>query len=82
MAANQQQIIQNQISVLSDEDLDKVLLFVKTLTSNEKSKTTRPISELFAGLSAKIPVDEWKQLPSDGAENHDHYLYRAPKKTK
>lgn len=31
-------------------------------------------------LVAEIPDDVLEKLPVDGAENHDHYLYGAPKK--
>lgn len=82
MSANLQQIVQNQISVLSNEDLDKVLRFVKMLRPSDKLTTAKPISDLFAELSSELPIDEWEQSPSDGAENHDHYLYGAPKKKK
>ncbi len=82
MSANLQEIVQSQISVLSNEDLDKVLRFVKMLKQSEKLATAKPISELFAELRSELPVDEWEQFPSDGAENHDHYLYGAPKKKK
>ena len=27
-----------------------------------------------------IPEEELDKIPHDGAENHDHYLYGAPKK--
>ena len=32
------------------------------------------------GMVRDIPAEEWQKLPTDGAENHDHYLYGAPKK--
>ncbi len=32
------------------------------------------------GMERDIPAEEWQKLPTDGAENHDHYLYGAPKK--
>jgi len=37
--------------------------------------THRPISEIFEELSSQIPLEEWAELPRDGAEQHDHYLY-------
>lgn len=36
--------------------------------------------EKIAAITASIPVQEWEKLPSDLAENHDHYLYGAPKR--
>lgn len=36
---------------------------------------------LLEGMKQDIPEEEWEKLPTDGAENHDHYLYGAPKKS-
>ncbi len=30
-------------------------------------------------IQAQVPAAEWAKLPHDGAINHDHYLYGAPK---
>lgn len=27
-----------------------------------------------------VPPEEWEKLPTDGAINHDHYLYGSPKR--
>ena len=35
---------------------------------------------MLEGMERDIPAEEWDKLPTDGAENHDHYLYGAPKK--
>jgi hypothetical protein len=40
----------------------------------------RPIWEVIAERVQQIPEEELEKLPHDGAENHDHYLYGAPKK--
>jgi hypothetical protein len=39
----------------------------------------RPIWEVIAERVKEIPEEELDKLPHDGAENHDHYLYGAPK---
>lgn len=81
MSANLQQIIQEQIRVLSDDEIKKVLDFVQNLRKEKKPfPATKSISAIFRELSDQIPFEEWNELPSDGAENHDHYLYAAPKK--
>jgi predicted DNA-binding antitoxin AbrB/MazE fold protein len=41
--------------------------------------TDMPIWEYAAQLMREIPEDEVKTLPNDGASQHDHYLYGAPK---
>ena len=82
MSANLQHTIQEQIRVLSEEEMRQVLNFVNNLRKEKVTLQSKPISAIFEDLSREIPLDEWRELPSDGAENHDHYLYGAPKKTK
>ncbi len=40
----------------------------------------RPIWERILERAAAIPDEEWNKLPTDLAEQHDHYLYGAPKR--
>jgi len=82
MSANLQHTIQEQMRVLSEEEMRQVLNFVNGLRKEKAASQVKPISAIFEELSNEIPLDEWRELPSDGAENHDHYLYGAPKKTK
>lgn len=82
MSANLQHIIQQQVQELSEDEMRRVLNFVNDLREEKKSSQAKPISAIFEDLSGEIPLEEWSKLPADGAENHDHYLYGAPKKTK
>jgi len=41
--------------------------------------TDMPIWEYAAQLMRDIPGDQLQALPTDGASQHDHYLYGAPK---
>ncbi len=82
MSANLQQTIQEQIRVLSEDEMRLVLSFVDGLRKEKTSLRAKPISAIFEDLSSELPLEQWRELPSDGAENHDHYLYGAPKKTK
>lgn len=36
---------------------------------------------ILEGMERDIPQAEWGKLPTDGAEEHDHYLYGSPKKS-
>ena len=36
-------------------------------------------AERIAAISARIPEDQFKDIPTDAARNLDHYLYGAPK---
>ena len=40
----------------------------------------RPTWEVALDLFKDIPEEEWENLPSDGALEHDHYIYGTPKK--
>jgi hypothetical protein len=43
--------------------------------------TPRPhISEVIRERMSKIPAEVWKDFPSDGASEHDHYIYGLPKR--
>ena len=40
----------------------------------------KPIWEVAADLSREIPTGAVDLLPTDGATQHDHYLYAVPKR--
>jgi Arc/MetJ-type ribon-helix-helix transcriptional regulator len=40
----------------------------------------KPIWEEALELTADVPAQEWDKLPSDLAEQHDHYIYGTPKR--
>lgn len=58
----------------------KVLAIIERKVSDLVKADTRPIWEVAKEISESVPLEEWEKLPSDGAVNHDHYLYGAPKK--
>jgi antitoxin component of MazEF toxin-antitoxin module len=39
------------------------------------------MAEWIKDLIADIPPEELDKLPTDGASQHDHYLYGTPKRT-
>jgi antitoxin component of MazEF toxin-antitoxin module len=39
-----------------------------------------PFWERIAALAADIPAEELDKLPTDGASQHDHYIYGTPKR--
>jgi Arc/MetJ-type ribon-helix-helix transcriptional regulator len=41
----------------------------------------KPIWEEILELTADVPDEEWDKLPTDLAEQHDHYIYGTPKRT-
>jgi antitoxin component of MazEF toxin-antitoxin module len=40
----------------------------------------RPIWERIAEMVADVPPEELAKLPTDGASQHDHYIYGTPKR--
>ncbi|MGV0026274.1 hypothetical protein [Phormidesmis priestleyi] len=49
------------------------------LNNEETPHNSKPIWELFEEFTKDIPEDVLAQLPTDGAIQHDHYLYSSPK---
>lgn len=76
------QTIFEKVKTLSLDKQRKVLEIVEKKVSVSQKKDSRPIWEVIAEISSQVPDEEWAKLPADGAENHDHYLYGAPKKQK
>jgi Arc/MetJ-type ribon-helix-helix transcriptional regulator len=40
----------------------------------------KPIWEVAEEIRKRIPAEEWTKLPTDGAEQIDHYIYGSPKR--
>jgi Tfp pilus assembly protein PilN len=85
MSANLEQSILEKLQALPDDKRQEVLALVESLLDKEQLVQTesarRPISEIFEELSSRIPLEEWAELPRDGAEQHDHYLYGSHKRS-
>ncbi len=73
----EQQIVE-KIQTLSDEEREQVLRYVEEVLSKRNRKRTlgEKIKEIAAGVSEEV----WEKIPSDGSEQHDHYIYGTPKK--
>ena len=66
------------VKVLPKTKQKKVLDFVSELQAEETS-----LKSLFQRIEERgqnIPDEVWKEMPSDGSINHDHYLYGAKKR--
>lgn len=77
------QEIERSPDELLEEFLD-FILFVKSRRQNNLSdqsfESSKPFWEFAAELEHDIPQEVLDTMPTDGAENHDHYLYSAQKK--
>ncbi len=46
----------------------------------DAAQKQKPIWEEILELTADVPDEEWDKLPTDLAEQHDHYIYGTPKR--
>ena len=49
-------------------------------TDPAASPRHKPLGDIAADLLHDVPDDDFAQLPVDGAEQHDHYIYGTPKR--
>ena len=75
MQTNVAEKISHRVKLLPVEKQEQVLEFVESL-----GVPRRTFLDIVKEIEETIPDDVLAQLPTDGAENHDHYLYGAPKK--
>ncbi|HEY2866865.1 MAG TPA: hypothetical protein VGJ02_07225 [Pyrinomonadaceae bacterium] len=64
-----------RVKRLSVEQQEKILEFVESFEPPRRS-----LLDVVKEIEETIPPEVLEKLPIDGAENHDHYLYGAPKK--
>jgi hypothetical protein len=48
--------------------------------SYDQSENTQSLGEFAEELVADIPEEVLNELPTDSAEQHDHYIYGTPKR--
>lgn len=78
MSINLENVISEKVRALPVERQREVLEFVERLETPVPPRRT--LGEIADELLKDVPREVIEQLPVDGAENHDHYLYGAPKK--
>ncbi|AFY34376.1 hypothetical protein [Calothrix sp. PCC 7507] len=70
------QELEHSSDILLEEFLDFILF---TKQRRQTPADYKPIWEVAADLTQDIPPEILETLPTDGAEQHDHYLYGTPK---
>lgn len=70
--------IANKRGPLSEKEQEGVLQYVDGVFDGHKRRRT--LGEQIAEIFADITDEEWEKLPTDGAEQHDHYIYGTPKR--
>jgi len=59
--------------------LDKILADAPGQVDEPKPES-RPIWDVILDNMKDVPAQEFARLPKDGASEHDHCLYRHPKR--
>jgi hypothetical protein len=67
---------------IENTELDIILVYqsVQEPKLDILTKKSKSIWQLSEDFIKDIPTEELNQLPTDGAEQHDHYIYGTPKK--
>jgi len=60
---------------------EKLRVTVEPQSKPTVSQSDVPIWEKILALTRDIPPEELAKLPTDGASQHDHYIYGTPKRT-
>ncbi len=74
-----EQLLQ-EIEKSSEPLLQEVLAFLLSVRSEKYPETHKPIWQIAQEIMADVPPEIIAQLPTDGAEQHDHYIYGTPKR--
>ncbi|WP_190400314.1 hypothetical protein [Pseudanabaena sp. FACHB-1998] len=67
----------NLLSISKNQDL----LASQVNSSTQEIDTEIPIWESFTIFAQSLSPEILDRLPTDGAANHDHYLYGSPKRS-
>lgn len=75
-----------EASKLPDAEQDEVASIVLREIADrpvppEAPTSHKPIWEVADEIRKSVPETEWAKLPTDGAAQHDHYLYGTPKRS-
>ena len=47
----------------------------------KRKRPEKPFWQMVEDLLRDIPPEDLARMPTDGAEQHDHYIYGTPKRT-
>ena len=79
MSSNTEQAIVERLRTLNAEEQKRVLEFVEGI-ERQKSQPAKTLWDAIQDIVKDVPDEVWEGLPTDGSEQHDHYLYGSPKK--
>lgn len=73
-----QQAVIEKLALLSLEKQQRVLAYADELAQPKTDGQT--LWDMIQECAKDVPPEAWEEVPTDGALNHDHYLYGAPKR--
>jgi hypothetical protein len=71
------------MNMSTNEGIDKTRYASVTMSKEElmkRKRSDRPVWQMVEELLKDIPVADLERMPTDGAEQHDHYIYGTPKR--
>ena len=71
----------HEIETVSDEVIEEVFdfLLLAKIKHHRSQEQSKPFARFIEELTADIPQEVLDTLPTDSAEQHDHYIYGTPK---
>lgn len=79
MSSSIEEAIVERLRALDAEEQKRVLDFVEGI-ERQKSQPAKTLWDAIQDIVKDVPDEVWEWLPTDGSEQHDHYLYGSPKK--
>ena len=79
MSSRIEETIVERLRALDAEEQKRVLDFVEGI-ERQKSQPAKTLWDAIQDIVKDVPDEVWERLPTDGSEQHDHYLYGSPKK--
>lgn len=76
----QTEVVEEISRIVNTLPVDKQNEILQQAKNLAKVVPTQTIWEKIRARAENIPDEVWEKMPSDGSENHDHYLYGTPKK--
>jgi len=76
----------NQVQALPEDEQNRVARLMLDasetvhLADGEGTGEQKPIWEIAVELMKDVPEEDLEKLPTDGATEHDHYIYGTPKR--
>ena len=75
--------LKERLSKLTPDDQKEVLKFLESIEAGAAGASGSGLAGLWKEIDeivSAVPEDAWSDVPTDGAANHDHYLYGSPKR--